>query len=99
MRRHERVIVAAGMLGLVLLWEALVHLGRLDASLAPAPSAIVTALAALAGRPEVLTSLGVTAWEVLAAFGPLLEVRLAGTASRVFSGELSADLIRELHGA
>ena len=77
MRRHERVIVAAGMLGLVLLWEALVRLGRLDASLAPAPSAIVTALAALAGRPEVLTSLGVTAWEVLAAFLVAVPVGLA----------------------
>jgi NitT/TauT family transport system permease protein len=77
MRRYERVIVAAGMLGLVLLWETLVRLGRLDASLAPAPSAIVTALAALAGRPEVLTSLGVTAWEVLAAFLVAIPVGLA----------------------
>ena len=68
MRRHERLIVAAGILGFALLWEALVRQGRLDASLAPAPSAIVQALVALAGRPEVLTSLGVTAWEVLAAF-------------------------------
>jgi NitT/TauT family transport system permease protein len=68
MRRHERFIVAAGVLGLVLLWEALVRLGRIDASLAPAPSTIVQALATLAGRPEVRASLWVTVWEVLAAF-------------------------------
>jgi NitT/TauT family transport system permease protein len=77
MRRHERVVVAAGLLSLVLLWEALVRLGRLDASLAPAPSAILAALGALAGRPEVLTSLGVTAWEVLAAFLVAVPVGLA----------------------
>ena len=68
MRRHERLIVAAVVLGAVLLWEGLVRGGRLDASLAPAPSAIVAALLRLAGRPEVLTSLWVTGWEVLAAF-------------------------------
>src|SRR5262249_62167684 len=45
-----------------------VRLGRLDASLVPAPSTIFDALIRLAGRPEVLRSLGVTAWEVLAAF-------------------------------
>jgi NitT/TauT family transport system permease protein len=68
MRRHERLIVAASVLGLLVLWEALVRLGRLDASLAPAPSAILDALMRLLKRPEVLTSLGVTAWEALAAF-------------------------------
>ncbi len=68
MRRHERVIVAASVLGLFALWEALVRLGRLDASLAPAPSAILEALMRLLKRPEVLTSLGVTAWEAFAAF-------------------------------
>jgi ABC-type nitrate/sulfonate/bicarbonate transport system permease component len=68
MRRHERLIVAAGALGLFVLWEVLVRLGRIDASLAPAPSTILHALLTLARRPEVLTSLGVTAWEVLAAF-------------------------------
>ena len=68
MRRHERIIVAAAVLGLLALWEALVRLGRIDASLAPAPSTILSALARLLQRPEVLTSLGVTAWEVLAAF-------------------------------
>jgi len=68
MRRHERLIVAAGVLGLFLLWEALVRLGRLDAGLAPAPSTILDALGRLLKRPEVLTSLGVTAWEALAAF-------------------------------
>jgi ABC-type nitrate/sulfonate/bicarbonate transport system permease component len=68
MRRHERVIVAASVLGLLVLWEALVRLGRLDPGLAPAPSAILDALVRLLKRPEVLTSLGVTAWEALAAF-------------------------------
>ncbi|HKW92793.1 MAG TPA: ABC transporter permease subunit [Methylomirabilota bacterium] len=68
MRRHERVIVAAGALGFVLLWEWLVRVGRLDAGLAPAPSTILDALVRLLGRPEVLTSLGVTAWEALAGF-------------------------------
>ena len=68
MRRHERVIVAASVLGLLVLWEALVRLGRLDAGLAPAPSTILDALGRLLKRPEVLTSLGVTAWEALAAF-------------------------------
>lgn len=68
MRRHERVIVAAAVLGLLVLWEALVRLGRLDAGLAPAPSTILDALGRLLKRPEVLTSLGVTAWEALAAF-------------------------------
>ena len=68
MRRHERVVVAASVLGLLVLWEALVRLGRLDAGLAPAPSAILSALVRLLKRPEVLTSLGVTAWEALAAF-------------------------------
>ncbi len=68
MRRHERLIVAAAVLGLFALWEALVRLGRIDASLAPAPSTILAALVRLLQRPEVLTSLAVTAWEVLAAF-------------------------------
>ena len=68
MRRHERLIVAAVVLGALLLWEGLVRGGRLDASLAPAPSVIVDALLRLAARPEVLTSLWVTGWEVLAAF-------------------------------
>jgi NitT/TauT family transport system permease protein len=68
MRRHERLIAAAGVLGLFLLWEGLVHLGRLDASLAPAPSSILESLLRLTRQPEVLTSLWVTAWEVIAAF-------------------------------
>lgn len=68
MRRHERLIAAAGVLGFFLLWEGLVRLNRLDASLAPAPSSIVEALLRLVKRPEVLTSLEVTAWEVIAAF-------------------------------
>jgi NitT/TauT family transport system permease protein len=68
MRRHERWIVAAGVAALVLLWEGLVRAGWVDAALAPAPTAILTALGGLLRRPEVLASLGVTAWEVLAAF-------------------------------
>ena len=76
MRRHERLIVAAAILGLFALWEALVRLGRLDADLAPAPSTVLTALLRLAGRPEVRWSLGVTAWEVLAAFLIALPVGL-----------------------
>ncbi|HSB41812.1 MAG TPA: ABC transporter permease [Methylomirabilota bacterium] len=68
MRRYERLVVAAGALGLFLLWEGLVRRGAIDASLAPAPSTILDALGTLLRRPEVLASLGVTAWEVLAAF-------------------------------
>jgi NitT/TauT family transport system permease protein len=68
MRRHERLIVAAVVLGLFGLWETMVRLGRLDAGMAPAPSTILAALKALLGRPEVLESLAVTAWEVVAAF-------------------------------
>jgi NitT/TauT family transport system permease protein len=68
MRRHERVIVAAGVLGFFLLWEGLVRLRWLDASLAPAPSSILEMLIRLSQRPEVVASLWITAWEVLAAF-------------------------------
>ena len=68
MRRHERLIVAAVVLGLLALWETLVRLGRIDPGLAPAPTTVADALVRLAGRPEVRASLGVTAWEVLAAF-------------------------------
>lgn len=68
MRRYERPIVAAGAVGLVLLWEALVRRGVIDGSLAPAPSVILDALVHLVRRPEVLASLGITAWEALVAF-------------------------------
>src|SRR5215472_6456128 len=68
MRRHERLIVAAAVLGLFALWEVLARLGRIDPTLAPAPTTIVGALARLAARPEVRASLAVTGWEVLAAF-------------------------------
>ena len=68
MARHERLIVAAAILGLLALWEVLARLGRIDPSLAPAPSTVADSLVRLAGRPEVVTSLGVTAWEVFAAF-------------------------------
>jgi len=68
MRRQERLVVAAAIVGLLALWEALVRLGRVDPSLAPAPSTVLDSLIRLAGRPEVRASLWVTAWEVLAAF-------------------------------
>ena len=68
MRRRERLVVAAAVLALVGLWEALVRLGRLDAGVAPAPSTVLDALTRLLGRSEVLQSLAVTAWEVLLAF-------------------------------
>ena len=68
MQRHERLIVAAAVLGLLALWEILARLGRIDASLAPAPTTVLDSLLRLAGRPEVRASLGVTAWEVAAAF-------------------------------
>src|SRR5499425_3580333 len=68
MRRHERLIVAAAILGLLALWEMLARLGRIDATLAPAPTTIVESLVRLLGRPEVRLSLAVTGWEVLAAF-------------------------------
>ncbi len=68
MRRHERLIVAATILGLLALWEVLARTGRIDATLAPAPTTIVESLVRLLGRPEVRLSLAVTGWEVLAAF-------------------------------
>ena len=68
MRRGERLIVAAVVLGLVGLWEVMVRLGRLDASVTPAPSTVLASLNLLVRRTEVLQSLGVTAWEVIAAF-------------------------------
>jgi ABC-type nitrate/sulfonate/bicarbonate transport system permease component len=68
MRRHERLIVAAAILGLFALWEGLARTGLLDASLAPAPSTVLCSLIRLVGRPEVRASLWVTAWEVSAAF-------------------------------
>jgi NitT/TauT family transport system permease protein len=101
MRRHERLVVAAGVLGLALLWEALVRGGRIDAGLAPAPSTILQALAALAGRPEVRASLWVTVWEVVAAFliaapaGLLLGFALAEVP---FLGALFRPLVNFLFG-
>jgi len=68
MRRHERLIVAAVILGLLALWEVLARIGRIDTTLAPAPTTIVESLVRLLGRPEVRLSLAVTGWEVLAAF-------------------------------
>src|SRR5260370_10046258 len=76
MRRQERLIVAAAARGLFALWETLVRAGGLAASLAPAPSTVVESLIRLAGRPEVLASLWVTVWEVLAAFVVALPIGL-----------------------
>ena len=101
MRRHERLIVAAGVFGFLGLWEAMVRLGRLDASLAPAPSTIVGALIRLGKRPEVLTSLGVTAWEVLAAFLVAVPVGLGigfTLAEVPFLGALFRPLVNFLFG-
>src|SRR4029453_1453282 len=58
MRRQERLFVAAGVLGLLALWEAMVRLGRLDATLAPAPTTILAGLIRLGRRPGGGTSLG-----------------------------------------
>jgi NitT/TauT family transport system permease protein len=85
MRRWERLIVAAGILGVLVLWQALVRLGRVDPGLAPAPTAILAALLELAGRPEVRASLWVTAWEVTAAF-------LIATPTGLFVGLLLAEV-------
>jgi NitT/TauT family transport system permease protein len=101
MPRHERAIVAAGGVGLVLLWEVLVRRGVLDAGLTPAPSAIGDALVRLARRPEVLQSLAVTAWEVLAAFLIAAPVGLAigfTLAEVPFLGLLFRPLINFLFG-
>ena len=101
MRRHERLVVAAGVLGLLGLWEAMVRLGRLDATLAPAPSTILESLAGLGKRPEVLTSLGVTAGEVLAAFLVAVPVGLfiGFTLAEVpFLGALLRPLVNFLFG-
>ena len=68
MRRHERLIVAAAILGLLALWEVLARIGRIDATLAPAPTTIVESLVRLLSRAEVRLSLAVTGWEILAAF-------------------------------
>jgi ABC-type nitrate/sulfonate/bicarbonate transport system permease component len=101
MRRHERVMVAAGGLGLALLWELLARRGVLDASLTPAPSTILEALLTLVRRPEVLTSLGVTAWEVLAAFAIAAPVGLLFGILLVevtFLGDLFRPLVNFLFG-
>ena len=101
MRRHERLIVAAGVLALLGLWEAMVRLGRLDASLAPAPSTILEALIRLGKRPEVLTSLGVTGGEVLAAFVVAVPVGLGigfTLAEVPFLGGLFRPLVNFLFG-
>jgi NitT/TauT family transport system permease protein len=101
MRRHERLIVAAGVLGLLGLWEAMVRLGRLNASLAPAPGTILESLIRLGRRPEVLASLGVTAWEVVAAFLVAVPVGLGigfTLAEVPFLGALFRPLVNFLFG-
>lgn len=101
MRRQERLFVAAGVLGLLALWEAMVRLGRLDATLAPAPTTILEALIRLGRRPEVVTSLGVTAGEVIAAFLVAVPVGLFigfTLAEAPFLGALLRPLVNFLFG-
>jgi ABC-type nitrate/sulfonate/bicarbonate transport system permease component len=101
MPRRERLFVAAGVLGLLGLWEAMVHLGRLDATLAPAPTTILESLIRLGRRPEVITSLGVTAGEVMAAFLVAVPVGLfiGFTLAEVpFLGALLRPLVNFLFG-
>jgi ABC-type nitrate/sulfonate/bicarbonate transport system permease component len=101
MRRQERLFVAAGVLGLLALWEAMVRLGRLDATLTPAPTTILEALIRLGRRPEVVTSLGVTAGEVIAAFLVAVPVGLfiGFTLAEVpFLGALLRPLVNFLFG-
>ena len=101
MPRRERLFVAAGVLGLLGLWEAMVRLGRLDATLAPAPTTILEALIRLGRRPEVMTSLGVTAGEVIAAFLVAVPVGLfiGFTLAEVpFLGALLRPLVNFLFG-
>jgi ABC-type nitrate/sulfonate/bicarbonate transport system permease component len=101
MRRQERLFVAAGVLGLLVLWEAMVRLGRLDATLAPAPTTILEALIRLGRRHEVVTSLGVTAGEVIAAFLVAVPVGLfiGFTLAEVpFLGALLRPLVNFLFG-
>jgi NitT/TauT family transport system permease protein len=101
MLRRERLFVAAGVLALLGLWEAMVRLGRLDATLAPAPTTILEALLRLGRRPEVVTSLGVTAGEVIAAFLVAVPVGLfiGFTLAEVpFLGALLRPLVNFLFG-
>jgi NitT/TauT family transport system permease protein len=101
MRRRERLFVAAGVLGLFGLWEAMVRLGRLNATLAPAPTTIIESLIRLGQRPEVMTSLGVTAGEVIAAFLVAVPVGLfiGFTLAEVpFLGALLRPLVNFLFG-
>ena len=101
MLRRERLFVAAGVLALLGVWEAMVRLGRLDATLAPAPTTILEALIRLGRRPEVVTSLGVTAGEVIAAFLVAVPVGLfiGFTLAEVpFLGALLRPLVNFLFG-
>jgi NitT/TauT family transport system permease protein len=101
MPRRERLFVAAGVLAFLCLWEAMVRLGRLDATLAPAPTTIIEALIRLGRRPEVMTSLGVTAGEVIAAFLVAVPVGLfiGFTLAEVpFLGALFRPLVNFLFG-
>lgn len=68
MRRYESFVVLAGVVAFFAVWELAVDLGWLDAGITPAPSTVAAMLVELLGRPRVLTSLGVTVWEVIAAF-------------------------------
>ena len=68
MHRLELAGVWAGVLAFLAAWEGLVGIGWLDGDITPAPSAIFETLVELLGRKALVVSLGVTIWEVLAAF-------------------------------
>jgi NitT/TauT family transport system permease protein len=68
MRKTELICVWTGVLAVFLAWELLVRLGWLSAGITPAPSTIAVTLVDLLGRKELVASLGITLWEVTAAF-------------------------------
>jgi NitT/TauT family transport system permease protein len=65
---REAAIVTLGVFGFFALWEAGVWGGWINPTLAPAPSTIIVWIGRLLARGEVISSLGVSAWEVVAAF-------------------------------
>lgn len=68
MRRVELICVWASVLAFFAAWELLVEIGWLDGDITPAPSTIAATLVELLGRRQLVVSLGVTIWEVVAAF-------------------------------
>jgi NitT/TauT family transport system permease protein len=100
-RKHEAIGVITGVIAFFAAWELLVDLAWLDAGITPAPSTIATQLVELLGRKQVLMSLGVTLWEVIAAFlisipvGFLIGFMLA---ENRFAGAVFRPLINFLFG-